>query len=216
VRVRADRVNGSPEVWITRQRLHHGWRVLREVGTQGRLQLVQIGENLPRHAAPEIVPEPLGGIEFRAVGRQKDEGHIGWEAQPFARMHRAVVKDQYIEGVGEGRGKAIQKDLHRGRIHMRQNQRKGLTAHGRNGSVHPRIEILVLDRSDRLDPNPRDPSPTNRFQPKARFILAMDFNGKGAIGGNGGPNPRFDLRFEGVVSFRRFFYGAGGPPWGAP
>lgn len=42
--------------------------------------------------APEIRPDPFHGVEFRTVGRQVQECHVGWNAKALGNVPAGLVQ----------------------------------------------------------------------------------------------------------------------------
>lgn len=127
--------------------------------------------------ASQVVPEILDGVEFRRVGRQRDQGDVRRDLESLGGMVAGLIPDQ--DGVNVGAqllGELLKEVIDHGGIQMGRQQSDALTRAGANRSQH--IEIIVLRLSHR--PWPRalfGPHAGQRsLLPEARFILEPDFD----------------------------------------
>ena len=120
-------------------------------------------EPVREEALLEIEPDALDGVQLGRVGRQEDEGEIGWDAQASAGVPAGAVEDD--EGMGARRhrvGELIEHQLHGGGVGDRQDQRDARVADRADGAeqVHQFVaEVAPATRPHPLgEPAAADPT----------------------------------------------------------
>lgn len=174
------------------------------MGTDLIFQAVKMGEAVSCEFAAEIFPQSLGRVEFRAGWGEKDQRHVGGDAQTFGRMGTALIHQHHIERIRMCFRKQIQEHLHVRRIQPGQEEEKALPALGSHRTIEPTVRILVLSRDDRLHPFQGDAAAQDGHQPPAAFVLGPNLQGFGVVGGNGCADSFDDLGFEGLDCTRFF------------
>jgi hypothetical protein len=79
-------MNGLREVRIARERLKGSRFIGPEKMAEVILLGVEIDELLPGHLVLQVTPDPLNGVQFRAIGRQEPHAHVRREGEPRGRM----------------------------------------------------------------------------------------------------------------------------------
>lgn len=197
-------MNGLPEVGVSGQGLHDRVGVVVKMRTDLIFQAVKMGKALSCELAAEVFPQSLGRVEFRAGWGEKDERHVGGDAQTFGRMGTTLIHQHDIEGIRMCFRKQIQEDLHVRRIQAGQEEKKALPALRCHRTIEPTVGILVLRFDDRLDPFQGDATAQNGHQPPATFVLGPNFQGLGVVSGNGFTDSFDNLSFERLDGIRFF------------
>ena len=110
-------------------------------------------EPVREEALLEIEPDALDGVQLGRVGRQEDEGEIGWDAQASAGVPAGAVEDD--EGMGARRhrvGELIEHQLHGGGVGDRQDQRDAGVAHRADGAEQ--VDRFVAEIAPAARPHP--------------------------------------------------------------
>ena len=110
-------------------------------------------EPVREEALLEIEPDALDGVQLGRVGRQEDEGEIGWDAQASAGVPAGAVEDD--EGMGARRhrvGELIEHQLHGGGVGDRQDQRDARVADRADGAEQ--VHRFVAEVAPAARPHP--------------------------------------------------------------
>jgi hypothetical protein len=71
------------------------------------------GEKVREELLPNVVPDVLSGIEFRAVRGEMLEANIVWNEQVFTGMRRSTIPYQKNQLIWRSIGEFFQKEIHR-------------------------------------------------------------------------------------------------------
>jgi len=120
-------------------------------------------------------PDPFDGVQLGSAGRQRFEGHVGWDAQGFSLMPSGLVENQKDMVVrANGFGELVKIDLHSVGRDLGQDEREGVICTRLHGAVEIG-EGVALIASPWRPPAPREPAVTDApFLAYARFILEKE------------------------------------------
>ena len=138
-------MNGLYEVRVTRERLEGRRFISLEEVVKVILLGIEIGELLPGHLILQVTPDPLNGVQCRAIGRQEHQAHVRREDEPLGRMGPAVVQQEDIQGIGEDLREGVDEELEHLGVQIGQLQKEPLTC----GGLHSAIDVEPLE--DTLD-----------------------------------------------------------------
>jgi len=125
-------------------------------------------------AAFEILPEPLDGVQLRAVREQprKDDVLRPWDAS--GHVCWSLVEEDDVETLGIVLPKLLEQATEAVGIQARQLPPEGLARRGFNRRIEPVRGIERLDDLEGLHAIPCEPTVEGQVQAQARFILAKE------------------------------------------
>ena len=75
----------------------------------------------------EIEPDALNRVQFGRIGRQRDQGDVGWNGKRVRAMPAGLIEDhRHMFIRSDGFGKAVEEGLHRDRIGIGHHQSKSI------------------------------------------------------------------------------------------
>ncbi len=167
------------QIGVGNERLKGSGVVAVETSSDLILECEEVIEAGPGEAVFESEPDPLARIEFRGIGRLKDEGEIGRQVQVGGVMGASVVEDEHVEGVRAGGGKIIEKGLELLRIEGQACLKIAVAGAWGHDAIDIEVVEVMLVATDGLDPAQRDTATADGVQAKAALIHGPQFEGQG-------------------------------------
>jgi len=167
-------MNGLHEVRIARERLKGSHFIGPEEVAEVMLLGIEIGELLPGHVVLQVTPDPLNGVQCRAIGRQEHQAHVRWEDEPLGRVGPTVVQQEDIQAVGEGLREGIDEELEHLGVQIGQLQKEPVTRGGLYRAIDVEPLEDMLDGSNRLHATGGEAPPADGQEAEAAFVLAED------------------------------------------
>jgi hypothetical protein len=94
-------MNSLHEVGIAAEGLQRGRLIGLEEGGNILVWRIQMCEVEPGQRILEVSPDPLHGVQVRAIRWQEGQAHVRWEEELLGRMGAAVVQQQEMQAVRE-------------------------------------------------------------------------------------------------------------------
>lgn len=103
-------------------------------------------------ALSQIQPDPFDRIEFRAVGRQNDQGDVLWQDELLGAMPAGLIEHHDdMDVFGHGFGERLQKDRHGCGVGRGQDEAEGIAGFGSHGAEDiGRFEAPITDACSAL------------------------------------------------------------------
>ncbi len=130
------------------------------------------------------LPRRFGRLQFRRVGRRKDQAHAVWNVEPRFPVPSGVVEDEKDGSIAsraglarEGGEQRLEKLFRDAIVHIPER----LSRRGRDegGDVEP-VETMMAKR-DRTLADRRPNAPRNGLQAEAMFVGREDFDGSAGV-----------------------------------
>ena len=118
--------------------------------THGGLQIFQGFEQAVFHFSFQPPPDLFCRVEFRSIGWQKHQVHIGWNGQGLCFVKAGIIQQQDFEFLFVHPGKFIQKSLKVLGIALREVQQKMSAVHRRKSTIEVRGFKAVLKAAKRF------------------------------------------------------------------
>ena len=202
-------MNGLHKIGIAGKGLQGGGFVGPEEIPYSILERIEIGEDRPGRLVLQVTPDPLDGIEFRAVGWHPDTSDIVRPAKVSSGMGTAVVQEQAVEAVRESLGEGLHEELEALGMQIRQFQEKPLTSRGFHGPIDLEPLKHVRHHADGLHAIGGEAAPADGAEAEAAFVLAEHPDRTGVRGGNRLLEMFLTGGLEGWDGLRLFLCGSG-------
>jgi hypothetical protein len=128
-------MHGSDTIRIAREGLPRGGLIPLEERGEVALWPSQVGALAPCQRVFEVAPPPCKRVQLWTRGWQADQAYSGRQGASRGRMGPAVVPEQEVQAVREGRGESLHDHRHALGLQRRPCQEEPLTRRGVHGAI---------------------------------------------------------------------------------
>jgi hypothetical protein len=159
-----------------------------------------------------VAPDPLNGVQLRAIGRQEYEADVFRDGELRGRVGAPMLQQQEIQAVRTGLRAPVDENLAIRRVEIRQFQEEAVARGRLHRPIHRAPLEDLLDGANRLHATGGEAPAADRQEAEAAVVLAKDPDGA-RVGGRDAPlSVVATARLEGRPGLRGFWCDRAGPP----
>jgi hypothetical protein len=167
-------LHGLPEVRIAGEGVEGVGRIGPKEWPQAILLGLDSGEWRPGHVVLQVTPDPLKGVQGRAIGRQKHQAHVRREEEPRGRRGPTVVQPEEMQAIRKGLCEGLDAELEPLGVQRGPRPNAPITRGRRHRAIDGAPREDMLDCSTRRHATGGEAPPADAQEAEAAVVLAED------------------------------------------